>query len=220
MLGKLVTLDGVGYTIVGVLPRGFHFYGDAEVYTPLGQGDSLMLNPRGGYGCFAIARLKPGVAIAQAEAEMSTIQKRLEQLYPDANQGMGTEVVPLKQQMVGDMGGTLLLLLGAVGLVLLIACSNIANMMLARGSARAPEIALRLALGATRGQIVRLLLVEGVVLATIGGSLRKLGGRTGPVVNEGPSLVLTARWRQKSGPFKEFEDLREAGASMSIVRCS
>ena len=171
VLGKLVTLDGVGYTIVGVLPRGFHFYGDAEVYTPLGQGDSLMLNPRGGYGCFAIARLKPGVAIAQAEAEMSTIQKRLEQLYPDANQGMGTEVVPLKQQMVGDMGGTLLLLLGAVGLVLLIACGNVANLLLARSAARVREFAIRSALGANRARVVRQLLTESVLLSLAGGSL-------------------------------------------------
>jgi putative ABC transport system permease protein len=170
-LGKSVTWNEVGYTIVGVLPPGFHFYGDTDVYTPLGQGDPLILNPRGGYGCLVIARLKPGVTIAQAEAEMSTIQTRLDQLYPDANQGLRTEVVALKQQIVGDVGGTLLLLLGAVGLVLLIACGNVANLLLARSMARTREFAIRSALGANRARVVRQLLAESVLLSVAGGSL-------------------------------------------------
>jgi predicted permease len=171
VLGKPVTLDRVDYTIVGVLPRGFHFYGDAAVYAPLGQGDPLMLNPRGGYGCLAIARLRPGVSIGQAQAEMSTIQNRLDQLYPEANQGLGSEVVALKHQIVGDVGGTLLLLLGAVGLVLLIACGNVASLLLAHSAARGREFAIRSALGANRARVVRQLLTESVLLSLAGGTL-------------------------------------------------
>ncbi|HEV2382186.1 MAG TPA: ABC transporter permease [Terriglobia bacterium] len=173
-LGESVTLNKVEYTIVGVLPPGFNFYGDtnaAKVYTPLGQGDPLILSPRGGYGCLALARLKPGVSIAEAQADMSTIQNGLDQLYPEANKGMGTEVVSLKKQFVGDVGGTLLLLLGAVGLVLLIACGNVANLLLARSAARAREFAIRSALGAKRARVVRQLLTESILLSLAGGGL-------------------------------------------------
>jgi predicted permease len=173
-LGKPLTLNEVEYTIVGVLPPGFRLFGDtndAQVFTPLGQGDPLILNPRGGYGCIVIARLSPRVSIAQAQAEMSTTQNRLDQLYPEANKGMGTEVVPLKKQFVGDVGGTLLLLLGAVGLVLLIACGNVANLLLARSTARMREFAIRSALGASRSRVVRQFLTESVLLSLAGGGL-------------------------------------------------
>jgi predicted permease len=174
-LGKLVTLDGVDYTIVGALPPGFNFEDDAEVYTPLAQGDPVLLNNRGIHpGILAIARLKPGVSIAQAQAEMSTIQKGLDQIYPDADRDLGTDVVPLKQFIVGDVGGTLLLLLGAVGLVLLIACANVANLLLARSAARTREFAIRLALGANRGRVVRQLLTESLLLSLGGGGLGML----------------------------------------------
>ena len=171
-LGKLVTLDGVGCTIVGVLPPGFHFEGDADVYRPLGQGDPLLLNNRAIHpGILAIARLKPGVSISQAQAEMSTIQNSLDQLYPDADRDLGTDVVPLKQEIVGNVGRTLLLVLGAVGLVLLIACANFANLLLARSAARSREFAVRLALGANRARVVRQLLTESVLLSLGGGGL-------------------------------------------------
>jgi predicted permease len=171
-LGKPVTLNGVDYTIVGVLPPGFRFGDDeVDVYTPLGQGDPLMLDPRGAPAILSIARLKPGVSIAQAQAEMSAIQARLQQLYPAANRGLGTDVVPLKQMMVGDVSGTLLLLLGAVGLVLLIACANIANLLLARSAARTREFAIRSALGASRTRVARQLLTESTLLSVTGASL-------------------------------------------------
>ncbi len=172
VLGKLVTLDGVDYTIVGVLPPRFRFEGDADVYTPLGQGDPVILNNRAIHpGILAIARLRPGVSIFQAQAEMSTIQNGLDQIYPDADRDLGTDVVPLKQQIVGNVGGTLLLLLGAVGLVLLIACANFASLLLARSAARTREFAIRLALGANRARVVRQLLTESVLLSLGGGGL-------------------------------------------------
>ncbi len=171
-LGKSVTLGGVDYIIVGVVPREFRF-GDqqADVYTPLGQGDPLILNPRGGHGILSIACLKPGVSIAQAQAEMSTIQSHLDQLYPAADAGLGIDVEPLKQVIVGDIGGTFLLLLGAVGLVLLITCANVANLLLARSAERRREFAIRAALGARRARIVRQLITESVLLSLSGGVL-------------------------------------------------
>ena len=171
-LGKPVTLNGIVYAVVGVLPPGFSFADQHDdVYTPLGQGDPLMLDPRGAPAVLSIARLKPGVSLSQAQAEMSTIQGHLEQLYPDANRGVGTDVVPLKQVMIGDVNGTLLLLLGAVGLVLLIACANVANLLLARSAARTREFAIRSALGASRSRVVRQLLTESTLLSVAGAGL-------------------------------------------------
>jgi len=174
-LGKAITLNEVDYTIVGVLPPGFSLFGnryETEVYTPLGQGDPLMLNPRGGYGCVVTARLKAGVCIHQAAAEMSTIQSRLDRLYPDADEGMGTEVEPFRQRFIGDeVRGALFLLLGAVGVVLLIACANVANLLLARASGRVREFAIRASLGATRIRVVRQLLTESILLSLAGGGL-------------------------------------------------
>jgi predicted permease len=171
VLGRLVTLDGVDYAITGVLPAGFNLGGAADVYTPLAQGDPLIIGDRTIHSLLCIARLKPGVSLAQARAEMSALQSRLNQTYSDADRGLGTDVTPLKEQIVGDTGETLLLLMGAVGLVLLIACANVANLLLARSAARTREFALRLALGANRSEIVRQLMAESVLLALAGGCL-------------------------------------------------
>jgi predicted permease len=171
-LGKVLTLNGVDYTVVGVAPPGFHLFGPPDVYTPLGQRNPVYLNPRGShYGLLSIARLKPGVSVAQAQGEMSTIQDHLDDLYPDSDRGLGAKVVPLKQEIVGNVGGTLLLLFGAVGLVLLIACANVANLLLARSAARSREFAIRSSLGANRARVARQLLTESVLLSLAGGGL-------------------------------------------------
>ncbi len=207
-LGKSVTLNEVDYTIVGVLPPGFSLLGnhyEAQVYTPLGQGDPLILDPRGGYGCLVNARLKPGVSIARAQAEMSTIQSRLDQLYPEADEGMGTEVEPLKKAYVGEVvGRTLFLLLGAVGVVLLITCANVANLLLARATARMREFAIRASLGATRARVVRQLLTESILLSLAGGGLG----------------LLIAPWGVKSVLAAAPQDLpwvREVGLSIPVL---
>ena len=169
-LGRPITLNGVGYTVVGVLHPGFAF-GDQPVgaYTPLGQGDPLTRNDRTVHNLLSIARLRPGVSIGQAQTEMNAVQDHIDELNPVTERGQGTYVAPLKQFLIGDVSGTLLLLLGAVGLVLLIACANVANLMLARSAGRAQEFAVRLALGASRWQIVRQLIAESVLVSLAGG---------------------------------------------------
>src|SRR3984957_2997733 len=171
-LGKLVTLNGVDYTIVGVLPPRFRF-GDqpADVYIPVGRGDPLIRNDRTFHDLIAIGRLRPQINVGQARAELNIVQDQIDRLNPATERGMGTYSVPLKQFFVGDVSGTLVLLLGAVGLVLLIACANVANLLLARSAARTREFAVRLALGANRAQIVRQLISESVILSLAGGVL-------------------------------------------------
>jgi len=170
VLGKPVTLSGVAYTIIGVLPPTFRFAADADVFIPLGQGDPLF-NDRRFPGVLCLARLKSGVSIAKAQTEMTTLQQNLDQLYPVTDQGLGTDVVPLKPALVGDISATLLLMLGAVASVLLIACANVANLLLARSAMRTREFTIRSALGASQSRLVRQLLTESVLLSLAGGAV-------------------------------------------------
>src|SRR6201998_3609496 len=170
-LGKSIVLDGADFTVVGVLPPGFRFLTDADIYTSLAQGSPMIYNNRKLHGFRAIARLKPDAEIAQAESELSAVQENLDRLYPAADQNLGTLILPLKEALVFEVRGILLLILGAVSIVLLIACTNVANLLLARSTARTREFAIRSALGASRARMVRQLLTESVLLALGGGVL-------------------------------------------------
>ncbi len=170
-LGAVITLAGVDYNVVGVLPQDFRLIGgEADVYTPLGQADPMIFDDRTQHAVLCIGRLRPVVSATQAETEMNAVQSQLDRLYPAADSGLGAALKPLKQEFVGGVRGTLLMLLGAVGIVLLIACANVANLLLARSAARTREFAIRAALGATRSRIVRQLITESILLSLAGGA--------------------------------------------------
>jgi putative ABC transport system permease protein len=170
VVGKTITLDGADYAVIGVTPASFHLWEEVDAFVPLAQGDPIY-NDRRFPGVICIARLKTGVTIAQAQSEMSAIQHRLDAQYPDTDKGVGTDVTALKPLIIGDVAGTLLLLLCAVGVVLMIACANVANLLLARSTARTREFAIRAALGADKKRIVRQLLTESILLSVTGGVL-------------------------------------------------
>jgi putative ABC transport system permease protein len=167
--GRTIQLNGAPYTIIGVMPAGFSYPDRAELWRPL-PIDPAKLDP-GPHYLNVVGRLKPGVTLPQAQADMSIIAGRLSQQYKEKNAGHGVKLERLSKVVVGDIGLALYVLLGAVGFVLLIACANLANLMLARVGARQKEIALRTALGASRLRIVRQLLIESLMLAIGGGVL-------------------------------------------------
>lgn len=171
-IGQRVILKGTGFTITGVLPPAFRFENRlADVYTSIGRAGPLSGKDRTVHDIVCVARLRPGVAIGQARAEMNTLQEHIDELNAATEKGQGAFIVPLKQEIVGDVGQTLLLLFASVSLVLLIACANVANLLLARSAVRAREFAVRRALGASRMQIVRQLVTESVLLSFAGGLL-------------------------------------------------
>jgi predicted permease len=176
VIGKRLALNGTDYTIIGALPPGFHlrlqnFAENNDVYIPIGQWTDVVFHDRSaGLGMKAIGRLKPGVTLEQARADMDAIANRLADAYPVADKDSGIAVMSLKESMVGEIKPFLFLLLGAVGLVLLIACVNVANLALARSTSRTREFAIRSALGASAPRVLRQLLTESALLALAGGA--------------------------------------------------
>jgi putative ABC transport system permease protein len=172
VIGRALTLNGESYTVVGVLPNSVRLpaYGNwrDQVWVPLAFSSEEAAN-RGDHFLQVIGRMKPGVTLEKAKAEMETIAARLAQEYPKYNVRIGAVVNPLHEEIVGNMKPALLILLGAVAFVLLIACANVANLLLARAAVRHKEIALRLALGADRARLTKQLLVESVMLSLVGG---------------------------------------------------
>jgi predicted permease len=173
ILGKPIILNGAAYTIIGVIADNFSFYGNMrDVYTPIGQWkDPSFRDRRISVSARAFGRLKEGVTLTQANAEMDEIARNLAAAYPEANKGKSITLFSMKQDLVGNVQPLLFVLLAAVGFLLLIACANVANLLLARAVGRSREFAIRSALGASQGRMVRQLLTESILLAGSGGAL-------------------------------------------------
>jgi len=180
VLGKSITLNGKAYTIIGVAPSRLPVFSPTDVYVPIGQWtDPTFRDRRISMGMNSIGRLKPGVTIEQARHDMAQVAQNLAAAYPEVDKGTGIALVPLKTDIVGDVRGILLVLLGAVGFVLLIACANVANLLLARSTGRAREFAIRSALGASPARVIRQLLTESVMLGIAGGAIGLLLAKWG-----------------------------------------
>ena len=196
LVGRDIRINGAKFKVIGIMPPAFHFpERDIELWAPLAFSDKDWTR-RGDHFLFVIARLKPGITLEHARADMSVIAQRLSRQYPDNDSDMGARVVPLQEQFVGESRRGLVVLLIAVGCVLLIACANVANLLLARTAGRTREIAMRTALGASRLRVARQLLTENLLLAAVGGSLG----------------VLLAYWS-----FSLLKQLIPAGLSLNVL---
>ncbi len=177
ILGKRITMNGAGYTVIGVVPASFrlestNFDRIKDVYIPIGQFTDPLFQSRDVHeGTRAIGRLKAGITLAAAQANMDQIARNLSVTYPDADKGAGINLMPLKKDIVGEVQPFLLVLLGAVGFVLLIACVNVANFQLARSASRGREFAIRAVLGASQARVIRQLLTESILLGLAGGGI-------------------------------------------------
>src|ERR1700690_3622591 len=173
IIGYSILLNGAFYTIVGVIPPGFTFYGhDRDIYAPIGQwNDPSFRDRRIDMSAHAIGRLKPGVTLSQAKADMEAVAQNLAAAFPEADKDAGITLVSMKEDIVGNVQPFLIVLLAAVGFLLLIACANVANLLLARSMGRSREFAIRAALGANHLRVIRQLLTESILLAGIGGAL-------------------------------------------------
>jgi predicted permease len=173
IIGKTITLGGKSYEIIGVIAPEFTFYGhDRDVYSPLGQWNDPSFRDRGiDMSSHAVGRLKAGVTLSQAKADMDGVAENLARAYPEADKDVGISLVPMKEDIVGNVKPFLMVLLAAVGFLLLIACANVANLLLARSMGRSREFAIRAALGADHLRMIRQLLTESILLAGFGGAL-------------------------------------------------
>ncbi len=181
LVGRTVLLDGQAVAVAGILPESFRFHRGMDVIVPLAPyAEQMFMRQRENHnGTAVLGRLKPGITVEAARAQMTAIGSRLAREYPTANAGLGVAVKPLRERFAGWARTNLLLLSGAVGMVLLIACVNVANMLLARAGSRHREMAIRTSLGATRGALLRQMLAESLLLALAGGGLGVLLGLWG-----------------------------------------
>ncbi len=171
LIGKTLTLDGRQFEVLGVMPRGFQFPRDTEFWAPMNFDIAPDMKQRKAHFLRPIGRLKAGMPLRQAQADLDAVARHIEEQYPDSNAGCSVRLVPLRDQLVGNVRPVLQMLFGAVGFVLLIACANVANLLLVHTASRRREVAVRMAIGAGRFAIVRQMLAESVLLALAGGAL-------------------------------------------------